>query len=132
AGVLRRDHLSAAEGAAFDLHRVPLLFAACYGYNIVPFGKMETLFYAPGGRGPAPMKKNLLVTGLPGTGKTTLIRKILDTLPPGVSVSGFFTAEIRESGERVGFAVSTLDGRSGLLAHVRAGGRARVGRYGVD
>ena len=50
------------------------------------------------------MKKNLLVTGLPGTGKTTLIRKILDTLPSRVSVSGFFTAEIRESGERVGFA----------------------------
>ncbi len=88
---------------------------------------------ARGGEGGlAPMKKNLLVTGLPGTGKTTLIRKILDTLPSRVSVSGFFTAEIRESGERVGFAVSTLDGRSGLLAHVRAGGRARVGRYGVD
>jgi len=78
------------------------------------------------------LKKNLFVTGLPGTGKTTLIRKILNKLPPGVAVSGFFTAEIRESGNRIGFTVSTLDGRSGLLAHVRAGGRARVGRYGVD
>jgi nucleoside-triphosphatase THEP1 len=78
------------------------------------------------------MKKNLFVTGLPRTGKTTLIRKVLETLPPGTAASGFFTAEMRESGERVGFAVSTLDGRSGLLAHVRIGGRARVGRYGVD
>ncbi len=78
------------------------------------------------------MKNNLFVTGLPGTGKTTLIRRILGTFPPGMPVSGFFTAEIRESGVRVGFTVSTLDGRSGLLAHVRAGGRARVGRYGVD
>ncbi len=78
------------------------------------------------------MKKNLFVTGLPGTGKTTLIRRILGMLPPGASVSGFFTAEIREAGQRVGFTVSALDGRGGLLAHVRIGGRARVGRYGVD
>jgi nucleoside-triphosphatase THEP1 len=78
------------------------------------------------------MKKNLFITGLPGTGKTTLIRKILERLPPGPAVSGFFTAEMRESGERVGFTVNTLDGQSGLLAHVRIGGGARVGRYGVD
>jgi nucleoside-triphosphatase len=78
------------------------------------------------------LKKNILVTGLPGTGKTTLIRKVLEKLPRGVTASGFFTAEIREAGERVGFAISTLDGRSGLLAHVRTGGSTRVGRYGVD
>lgn len=78
------------------------------------------------------MKKNLFITGLPGTGKTTLIRKVLSTLPPGVAACGFYTAEMRESGERTGFTVSTLDGHSGLLAHVRFAGRARVGRYGVD
>ncbi len=78
------------------------------------------------------MKKNLFVTGLPGTGKTTLIRKILDELPEGLDVSGFFTAEIRESGERVGFTINTPDGRSGVLSHIRFGGGARVGRYGVD
>jgi nucleoside-triphosphatase len=78
------------------------------------------------------LKKNLFVTGLPGTGKTTSIRKVVERLPPGVTASGFYTAEIRESGGRVGFAVSTLDGQNGLLAHVRIGGRARVGRYGVD
>jgi nucleoside-triphosphatase len=77
------------------------------------------------------LKKNLFATGLPGTGKTTLIRKVLERLPPDVA-SGFFTAEIRESGERVGFTINTLDGRSGLLAHVRTGGGARVGRYGID
>jgi nucleoside-triphosphatase len=78
------------------------------------------------------LKKNLFVTGLPGTGKTTLIRKVLEKLPRAVTASGFFTAEIREAGNRAGFAINTLDGRSGLLAHVRTGGNARVGRYGVD
>lgn len=78
------------------------------------------------------MNKNLFVTGLPGTGKTTLIRKVLERLPTEVIASGFFTAEIRESGERVGFTINTLDGRSGVLSHIRIGGGARVGRYGVD
>jgi len=78
------------------------------------------------------LKQNLFVTGLPGTGKTTLIRKVLERLPTEVIASGFFTAEIRESGERVGFTINTLDGRSGVLSHIRIGGRARVGRYGVD
>ncbi len=49
-----------------------------------------------------------------------------------MTASGFYTAEIRESGERVGFAVCPLDGRNGVLAHIRLGGGARVGRYGVD
>jgi nucleoside-triphosphatase len=61
-----------------------------------------------------------------------LIRKVLERLPPEVRPSGFFTAEIRESGERVGFTITTLDGRTGVLSHIRIGGGARTGRYGVD
>jgi len=76
--------------------------------------------------------KHILVTGLPGVGKTTLIRKVLAGLPPAFPVTGFFTGELREGGHRVGFEIETLDGRKGVLSHVRFQSPCRVGRYGVD
>lgn len=76
------------------------------------------------------MKKNLLVTGRPGSGKSTLVERVVAVL--GVPVTGFFTREIRDGSGRAGFAVETFDGRTGILAHVRAKSPVRVGRYGVD
>jgi nucleoside-triphosphatase len=72
----------------------------------------------------------LLITGAPGTGKTTLIRAVVAELP--VRAGGFLTEEIRQSGERVGFRVSSLDGRMGILAHATDVLGPRVGRYQVD
>jgi nucleoside-triphosphatase len=72
----------------------------------------------------------LLVSGPPGSGKTTLIRTVLGQLP--ARAGGFLTEEIREGGERVGFRVTALDGRSGVLAAARGGGGPQVGRYRVD
>jgi nucleoside-triphosphatase len=73
----------------------------------------------------------LLLTGVPGSGKTTLIRGVAEALR-GRSVRGFTTEEIRERGERLGFCLETLDGRRGVLAHVNIPSPHRVGRYGVD
>ncbi len=75
--------------------------------------------------------KNLLLTGPPGCGKTTLIRKIVQELGD-LRVAGFYTGEIREGRDRAGFALAGLDGRRGVLAHVQVKGPHRVGRYGVD
>ncbi len=76
--------------------------------------------------------KNILITGLPGSGKTTLIRKLADELRD-LDPAGFFTEEIREHGERKGFRLTSLDGKeSGVLAHVDIKGPHRVGKYGVD
>lgn len=78
------------------------------------------------------MKKNIFITGSPGVGKTTLIQKVLKNIPPDISCGGFFTNELRESGIRVGFEITTLNGRRGILSHTRFKTKHRVGKYGVD
>ncbi|HVN66096.1 MAG TPA: nucleoside-triphosphatase [Methanomicrobiales archaeon] len=75
--------------------------------------------------------KNLLVTGPPGCGKTTLVRRIVHELGD-LTMVGFYTEEIREGRDRVGFALVGLDGKKGILSHVRFPGPHRVGKYGVD
>lgn len=76
------------------------------------------------------MKRVFLLTGSPGSGKTTAIQKILSQLT--CDAGGFYTEEIREGRRRTGFALITLDGRSGVLAHVRIRRAPRIGKYGVD
>ncbi|MDX1615720.1 MAG: NTPase [Candidatus Promineifilaceae bacterium] len=76
------------------------------------------------------MDRHILITGRPGSGKTTLIRRVVKKLP--YPAHGFYTKEIRQDGRRQGFALVTLTGQRGLLAHVKRSGSPRVGRYGVD
>lgn len=76
-------------------------------------------------------KKNILLTGLPGVGKTTLIKKVSEQLGDSHPV-GFYTAEIREKGVRKGFELVCFDGRRGILSHTDIKGPHRVGKYGVD
>lgn len=71
-----------------------------------------------------------LLTGRPGIGKTSLIKKFIEATP--LSKGGFYTEEVREQGQRVGFSLTTLDGRRLLLAHIKIKSPYRVGRYGVD
>jgi nucleoside-triphosphatase len=76
------------------------------------------------------MSHAYLLTGRPGVGKTTCLRRALERI--GRPAGGFFTAELRDRGVRVGFALETLDGGRVTLAHVRHAGPPRVGKYGVD
>jgi nucleoside-triphosphatase len=75
--------------------------------------------------------KNILITGLPGVGKTTLIKKLYEELKPLRPV-GFYTAEIRQEGVRKGFELISLDGTRGLLSHRELKSPYRVGSYRVD
>jgi nucleoside-triphosphatase len=77
-------------------------------------------------------KDHILITGLPGVGKTTLIRGLAKRLAE-YHPAGFYTEEIRNAeGNREGFRIVTLSGRRLVLAHIDFTGRSRVGRYGVD
>ena len=76
-------------------------------------------------------KKNLLITGLPGVGKTTLIKKLSDALESFHPV-GFYTEEIREGGVRKGFELISLEGRRELLSHKEIRSPFQVGQYQVD
>ena len=77
------------------------------------------------------MRKNILITGRPRVGKTTLIKHCAKIL--GDRAGGFYTEEIRGDGVRGrrGFSLTTLDGMHGVLAEVDAHSTYHVGRYGV-
>lgn len=75
------------------------------------------------------MIKNIFVTGPPGCGKTTLIKEILKDLK--IKTRGFFTQEIREKGERIGFKIVTLEGKEGILAKKGLKSNYKVSKYGV-
>src|SRR6516165_5287885 len=75
--------------------------------------------------------KNLLLTGVPGCGKTTVLEQVLERLGD-LRLAGFLTVALREQGQRVGFEAVGLGGRRSILAHIRIRSPVSVGRYGVD
>jgi len=76
------------------------------------------------------MKHVCLLTGPPRAGKTTLIKQVVGEFRG--KAGGFYTEEIREHGDRLGFRLVTLDGKDVVLSHVDFKSPYRVGKYGVD
>jgi nucleoside-triphosphatase len=76
------------------------------------------------------VKRVLLLTGQPGTGKTALIKEAL--AGSNIKGSGFYTEEIRTGGIRQGFMIVTLDGQEAILAHVNISSPYQVSKYRVD
>jgi nucleoside-triphosphatase len=72
----------------------------------------------------------LLLTGQPGIGKTTLVRRVAGALR--CRLAGFTTDELRKGDRRVGFRIVPLRGVARTMARIGLRSRHRVGRYGVD
>lgn len=77
----------------------------------------------------------LLLTGRPGVGKTTALRRAAERLDD-LSIGGFYTEEVRDDGgRRTGFRAASFGGEQGdarLIASTEFHGSPRVSRYGVD
>lgn len=73
----------------------------------------------------------ILITGHPGVGKTTLLKRLSQDLQ-SLHPVGFYTEEIRKEGKRVGFYLQSFQGKKGVLAHIHYADYPKVGRYGVD
>lgn len=72
-----------------------------------------------------------VLTAPPKTGKSTAIKKIINMLGTK-NCCGFYTKEMIEDGQRVGFKIVTLSGKEGILARVSYDGEYIIGKYGVN
>ena len=75
------------------------------------------------------MKNNIILTGNPKSGKSTLLRKIINTQP---NIFGFITNEILENNERVGFEMENHYGDKNILSHINFNTDIKVGKYFVN
>jgi nucleoside-triphosphatase len=71
---------------------------------------------------------NVLLTGEPGVGKTTVMETLAGLLS---APAGFVTSEVREGGRRTGFVIRTFKGEEAPLAKRQKGRGPRVGPYTV-
>ena len=74
--------------------------------------------------------EKVLLTGRPGCGKTTLIKRVVNNLAQ--RAGGFYTEEIRDGGMRAGFKIVTLDGEEVVFAHVNFKTPEHLGKYRLD
>jgi len=76
------------------------------------------------------MKRVLLLTGKPGTGKTAIIKEAIARAK--IRAGGFYTEEIRVGRRRQGFRIISLDGREAILAHINISSPYQVSKYRID
>ncbi|MBD3229907.1 MAG: NTPase [Candidatus Lokiarchaeota archaeon] len=80
------------------------------------------------------MKKNIVITGRPGCGKSTLALKIKDLLEAhDYKVGGLITPEIKDGRRRKGFKIIDIcKNKKGILARINQSDGPRVSKYKVN
>jgi len=81
-----------------------------------------------------PMPNNFLITGPPGSGKTSVLERAISILRGmGYKPGGIYCPEIREGNLRVGFKmIDIMTGEERVLAHVDQRHGPQVSRYRVN
>jgi nucleoside-triphosphatase len=77
------------------------------------------------------MKRLILLTGPPRTGKTTILQKVVEKLTKeNYRLGGMISKEIQTDRTRLGFEICDIStGRRGILAHVRQPTGPKIGKY---
>ncbi len=79
------------------------------------------------------MSDEILITGPPGCGKTTLCARAIDSIKGVRKVGGILSTEMREGASRVGFKIIDISTKGeGILAHVNQKTGPLVGKYRVN
>jgi len=76
----------------------------------------------------------VFLTGAPGVGKSTVVRRVAENLKlEGVKIGGMTSGDLRSGSARVGFEVrNLLTNETGVLAHVNQPLGPRIGKYRVN
>ena len=75
---------------------------------------------------------NILITGNPGCGKSTLMVELIKEIRPRKRVAGIITPEIKKGGKRYGFKIIDLaSGQEEMLASVDIK-PAVISKYGIN
>ncbi|MFA6073151.1 MAG: nucleoside-triphosphatase [Candidatus Woesearchaeota archaeon] len=75
------------------------------------------------------MRKNILLTGMPRSGKSTLLERIVLEQQNKV---GLLTREVREDGERIGFEEINHLGEKALIASIYFKTNVQISKYFID
>lgn len=77
------------------------------------------------------MAKNVFITGIPGIGKTTLLKKLAHDLSMLV-IKGFHKEKIVEEKSTRGYRVVSFDNKEQILAHLFIEGPNKIDGFGVN